>query len=145
MLGFITALTLITTVPPWHAAHDTMETERLIVQLERKWWDAQQHDDTIAFVQLLAPDVTFIGTSGSLRDRASFIASRRGSWIPKAATFTLTELRVRVYNTVAVVTGRGATTGTGVTGSARFTDVWLLRSATWQLVAVQRTDIAPPR
>jgi hypothetical protein len=143
MLGLIAALSLTATVARSHVAQDSTATA-LILRLERAWWDAQQHDDTVVFMRLLAPDLTFIGTSGSLRDRASFIASRQGSWIPRAATFTLTELRVRVYGTVAVVTGRGATTGAGVAGSARFTDVWLLRAGTWQLVVVQRTEIASP-
>jgi ketosteroid isomerase-like protein len=143
MLGFIVALSLTATVARPSVAQDST-TATLILGLERAWWDAQQHDDTVAFLRLLAPDLTFIGTSGSLRDRASFIASRRGSWIPRAATFTLSELRVRVYGTVAVVTGRGTSTGAGVAGSARFTDVWRLRAGTWQLVAIQRTDVAAP-
>jgi ketosteroid isomerase-like protein len=143
MLGLIAALSLTATVARSPVAQDSTEAA-LILRLERAWWDAQQQDDTVAFVRLLAPDLTFIGTSGSLRDRATFIASRHGSWIPRAATFTLSELRVRVYGTVAVVTGRGTTTGAGVAGSARFTDVWRLRAGTWQLVAIQRTDIAAP-
>ena len=143
MLGLITALSLTATVARSHAAQDSTETA-LILRLERAWWDAQQHDDSLSFMRLLAPDLTFIGTSGSLRDRASYIASRQGSWIPRAATFTLSELRVRLYGTVAVVTGRGTTTGAGVAGSARFTDVWVLRAGMWQLVVIQRTEIASP-
>ncbi|MFL5500344.1 MAG: nuclear transport factor 2 family protein, partial [Gemmatimonadaceae bacterium] len=61
--------------------------ETAIRQLEERWRVAQQTNDTTAFRELLAPDVTFIGTSGSLRDRAGYIASRAGSWIPRAAQF----------------------------------------------------------
>jgi uncharacterized protein (TIGR02246 family) len=124
-------------------ARDTVADRQAIVRLEENWRAAQQHNDTSAFAQLLAPDLTFIGTSGSLRDRADYVASRAGSWIPRAASFRVTELRVRLYGNTAVVTGRESTTGTGVTYSGRFTHVWLLRQGLWQLVAIQRTDVAP--
>jgi ketosteroid isomerase-like protein len=112
------------------------------VRLEEAWDQAQRNNDTTAFLQLLAPDLTFIGTSGSFRDRSGYIASRSGSWIPRAATFTVTELLVRIYGETAIVTGRGTTTGAGVEGSVRFTDVWLRRHGKWQLVAVHRTEIS---
>jgi uncharacterized protein (TIGR02246 family) len=114
-----------------------------IRRLEERWRAAQQANDTTAFKELLAPDVTFIGTSGSLRDRADYIASRSASWIPKSTSFTVDALRLRTFGTVVVVTGRGITTGAGTHAEARFTHVWARRDATWILVAIQRTDIAP--
>ena len=117
--------------------------ERTIRRLEDQWCAAQQANDSAAFHELLAPDVTFIGTSGTLRDRAEYIASRSGSWIPKATSFTIDELRVRTYDTVVIVTGRGTTTGAGTEARVRFTDVWARRDATGMLVAIHRTDIAP--
>jgi uncharacterized protein (TIGR02246 family) len=114
-----------------------------IRRLEDRWRAAQQANDTAAFHELLAPDVTFIGTSGSLRDRADYIASRAGSWIPRSTSFTVDELRIRSYGTVVIVTGRGTTTGAGTQASARFTDVWAHRNGTWMIVAIQRTEIAP--
>jgi len=117
--------------------------ERTIRQLEDRWRVAQQTNDTAAFHQLLAPDVSFIGTSGSLRDRADYIASRAGSWIPRSTSFTVDQLRIRSYGTVVIVTGRGKTTGAGTQATARFTDVWAHRNGTWTLVAIQRTEIAP--
>ncbi len=104
---------------------------------------AQRNTDTSAFARLLAPDFTFIGTSGSMRDRAGYAASRSGSWIPQGTTFTVTELHVRIYGATAVVTGRENTTGPRFTGSTRFTHVWLLRQGKWQMVAAQRTAIPP--
>jgi uncharacterized protein (TIGR02246 family) len=117
--------------------------ERTIRRLEERWRAAQQTNDSAAFHELLAPDVTFIGTSGTLRDRADYIASRSGSWIPKATSFTIDELRLRSYGTVVIVTGRGTTTGARTEAGVRFTDVWARRGATWMLVAIHRTDIAP--
>ena len=128
----------------WRPVQDTGSTERTILRLEEEWRMAQHDNDTTAFSRLLAPDLTFIGTSGSFRDRAGYVASRSGSWIRRAVSFTVTELRVRIYGATAIVTGRESTTGAGVENGGRFTHVWLQRQGKWQLVAVQRTDIAPP-
>jgi uncharacterized protein (TIGR02246 family) len=128
--------------PP--AGADTVAARRAILRLEADWREAQRHNDTTAFRRLLAPDLTFIGTSGSFRDRAGYTASRAGSWIPQAGTFTASELRVRVFGNAAVVTGKESAVVAGATHSIRFTDVWVSRGGTWQLAAVQRTEVGPP-
>ena len=114
-----------------------------ILELEKLWRDAQHNNDKAAFDHLLASDVSFVGTSGSLRDKKGYIASRAGSWIPGATTYTVRNLSVRFYVRVAIVTGTEETTGERVTNKARFTHVWARRAGPWQLVAIQRTDIAP--
>lgn len=119
------------------------QVEAKILALEDKWRAAQHRNDAEAFMSLLSPDLTFIGTSGSLRDRSDFIASRAASWLPRAATYEYSEMRVRVFGSVAVVTGREATTGEGVAFQGRFTHVWTEKSGVWRLVAIQRTDISP--
>jgi ketosteroid isomerase-like protein len=119
------------------------QVESKILGLEDKWRVAQHRNDVEAFMALLSPALTFIGTSGSLRDRSDFIASRVSSWIPRAATYECSELRVRVFGPVAVVTGREATTGDGVAFQGRFTHVWAEQAGDWRLVAIHRTDILP--
>jgi len=124
------------------ASVEPPQAEATILRLEDDWRLAQHRNDTTALLSLLAADVTFIGTSGSLRDRADYLASRATSAMPRATTYEYSELRVRVLGSVAIVTGRAATTGEGVAFQARFTDVWAQREGRWQLVAIQRTDIA---
>ena len=114
-----------------------------ILRLEDRWRKAQHQNDKIAYDQLLSADLTFIGTSGSIRDKAGFIASRKDSWIPRAESYTYSEMTVRFYGSAAIVTGREATTGTGVAFQGRFTHVWAKRQGSWRLVAIQRTDITP--
>jgi uncharacterized protein (TIGR02246 family) len=121
----------------------TVPIQTGIRRLEERWRAAQQANDTAAFRELLAPDVTFVGTSGTLRDRAGYIASRSGSWIPRSAQFRVDELRLRVYGNTVIVTGRETSTGPGVDASGRFTHVWARHGSTWILVALQRTAIAP--
>ena len=62
------------------------QVETAIRGLEEQWRAAQQSNDTAAFRKLLAPEVTFIGTSGSLRNRSGYIGSCAQSWIPRAVT-----------------------------------------------------------
>ena len=114
-----------------------------ILRLEEAWRSAQQNNDRTAFDRLLATDVTFVGTSGSLRDKKDYVASRAASWIPRATSYTIHDLSVRFFGGVCIVTGTEETTGTGVANKGRFTHVWARRAGRWQLVAIQRTNIEP--
>lgn len=113
-----------------------------ILHLEDQWRVAQHNNDRAALEALLSEDLTFIGTSGSLRGRADFLASRSTSALPRALTYEYADVVVRLYGLVGVVTGRESTTGEGTTFEARFTHVWAQRAGNWRLVAIQRTDIA---
>jgi ketosteroid isomerase-like protein len=124
-------------------AQTTAQACKEILRLEDRWREAQHQNDKTAYDQLLSSDLTFIGTSGSIRDKTGFIASRKDSWIPRAESYTYSEMTVRFYGSAAIVTGREATTGTGVAFHGRFTHVWAKRQGKWQLVAIQRTNITP--
>lgn len=124
-------------------AQNTIQARKEILRLEDRWREAQHQNDKDAYDQLLSADLTFIGTSGSFRDKTGFIASRKDSWIPRSETYTYSEMTVRFYGSAAIVTGREATTGTGVAFQGRFTHVWAKRQGRWRLVAIQRTNITP--
>ncbi len=142
MAAGATAFALLWVTATGAAAPAAAGPEDQILRLEDRWRLAQKANDAEAFMTLLSPDLTFIGTSGSLRDRSDYMASRSGSWIPRAETYEYSELRVRMFGDVAIVTGREVTTGVGVSGAGRFTHVWAARSGEWRLVAIQRTEIA---
>ncbi|HJY30495.1 MAG TPA: nuclear transport factor 2 family protein [Pyrinomonadaceae bacterium] len=124
-------------------AQNTIQARKEILRLEDRWREAQHQNDKDAYDQLLSADLTFIGTSGSFRDKTGFIASRKDSWIPRSETYTYSEMTVRFYGSAAIVTGREATTGTGVAFQGRFTHMWVKRQGRWRLVAIQRTNITP--
>ena len=65
-------------------AGQTAQSFRKILRLEEAWRSAQQRNDKAAFDRLLAADVSFVGTSGSLRDKGGFGRSCEGSGIPRA-------------------------------------------------------------
>ena len=142
-ISLLVVSALLTTAAIATEATGAAQVESQILALEDKWRVAQHKNDVAAFKDLLSPDLTFIGTSGSLRNRSDYIASRSSSVLPRAKTYEYSELRVRVIGTVAIVTGREATTGPGVAFAGRFTHVWAEDSGRWRLVAIQRTDIAP--
>lgn len=114
-----------------------------LLRLEDQWREAQQRNDRATFDRLLSPDLTFVGTSGSFRNKTEFMASRGNSWIPRAESYTYADLAVRFYGEAAIVTGLEATRGPGVTAQARFTHVWSKVHRKWRLVAIQRTEIMP--
>ena len=124
-------------------AQNTIQARKEILRVEDRWREAQHQNDKDAYDQLLSADLTFIGTSGSFRDKTGFIASRKDSWIPRSETYKYSEMTVRFYGSAAIVTGREATTGTGVAFQGRFTHVWAKRQGRWRLVAIQRTNITP--
>jgi ketosteroid isomerase-like protein len=54
------------------------------------------------------------------------------------------DLKVRVYGTVAIVTGLSTLTGSSksyVPGPRRFTEVWVKRNGRWQMVGGQSTIV----
>ena len=129
-----------------HAAAGQAKDDRRgreIMRLEGEWREAQQHNDRAGFERLLSPKLTFVGTSGSFRDKPGFIARRGGSWILRAEAYTYADLAVRVCGKAAIVNGLEATTGAGVAAQARFTHVWARSKRKWLLVAVQRTEVMP--
>jgi ketosteroid isomerase-like protein len=134
---------LFTCAPVGVIAQTTAQARKEILRLENRWREAQHQNDKTAYEELLSSDLTFIGTSGSFRDKTGYIASRKDSWIPRAETYVYSEMAVRFYGGVAIVTGREATTGTGVQFEGRFTHVWAKRNGRWVLVAIQRTNITP--
>jgi hypothetical protein len=134
-------LCCLPTVAPAQRKSDRRAGE--LLRLEDQWREAQQRNDRGTFDRLLSPGLTFVGTSGSFRNKTEFMASRGNSWIPRAESYTYSDLSVRFYGEAAVVTGLEATRGPGVTAQARFTHVWSKAHRQWRLVAIQRTEILP--
>ena len=142
-MGRAVIIFLLCCSPVGVMAQNTIQARKEILRLEDRWREAQHQNDKDAYDQLLSADLTFIGTSGSFRDKTGFIASRKDSWIPRSETYTYSEMTVRFYGSAAIVTGREATTGTGVAFQGRFTHVWAKRQGRWRLVAIQRSNITP--
>jgi hypothetical protein len=130
-----------------HAQPTPGSAESEVERVARQYLDARLANDTGAIRRLLAEEYTGINSSGALGDRASALrlpmnVTPMGQPI---AGFDVDSVRVRVYDSAAVMTGirriRSADGSAG--GGLRFTFVFIRRDGRWQLTASQATDLQP--
>ena len=113
---------------------------RALLQLEDGWASALVKRDTVTFKRLLADGFVYT-ENAQVMDRAAVLESvSRGSDTVEAAHNE--EMQVHRYGPVtAVVTGWLVVQGRGANGAFnrryRFTDTWVKRNNSWQIVAAQ--------
>lgn len=113
---------------------------RALLRLEDGWASALVKRDTVTFKRLLAEGFVYT-ENDQVMDRAAVLESvSRGSDTVEAAHNE--EMQVHRYGSVtAVVTGWLVVQGRGANGAFRrryrFTDTWVKRNNSWQIVAAQ--------
>lgn len=121
---------------------DADELNELQQRLIRAWVELDR--ETIDAI--LSDDWTVIDPAGRVLTKAQVIAEGFESGTRKIESGAIDEVKVRLFNDVAVVTGRtiaqGSYEGTSVSVNLRFTDVCVKRGNGWQVVASQATLIA---
>lgn len=103
---------------------------------------AMRQGDLATLGRYLADDYFLIGVGGNTRNRASRLASLRGN-VALLSTIRPSELNVRHYGDVAVVTGLVTIADESPTVYERFTHVWARNGSSWQMVSGQVTAVAP--
>jgi hypothetical protein len=87
-----------------------------------------------------------IDPTGRVLSKAQVLEEGFESGVRKIESGAIDDVNVRLFNDVAVVTGRtiaaGSYQGTNVSVKLRFTDVCVKRNDNWQVVASQATLIA---
>ncbi|HJU75880.1 MAG TPA: nuclear transport factor 2 family protein [Gemmatimonadaceae bacterium] len=146
MWHLLIASLLFALAPPALPAQRTAgSAEAEVERVARQYLDARLANDTTAVRRLLAEEYTGINSSGVLGDRASALrlpmnVTPMGQPI---AGFEVDSVRVRVYDSAAVMTGirrvRSADGSGG--GGLRFMFVFIRRDGRWQLAASQATDL----
>ena len=132
MTALLLALALVVQSPDADA--------RAILQLEDGWASGLVKRDTVTFKRLLASGFVYT-ENDQVMDRAAVLESvSRGSDTVEAAHNE--EMQVHRYGSVtAVVTGWLVVQGRGPNGAFnrryRFTDTWVKRNNSWQIVAAQ--------
>ncbi|HEY0173607.1 MAG TPA: nuclear transport factor 2 family protein [Pyrinomonadaceae bacterium] len=121
-------------------------TEKALLALERKWMGALQQRDASALSQLVSDDFTLVSP------RLVVVAGDRDKYFQHAmrdlslTSYEFEALAVRLYGRTAVVSGRvkqsATVAGDDWGGSYLFTDVWVSRDGTWQVVS-RHTSPAP--
>ncbi len=90
-------------------------------------------------------DYTFITMNGQMSTKSQMIEGFK-SGQNKLTANDISEMNVRVFGDVAVVTGKADVKGTlggkDVTGQAMFTRVYVKKGNHWQAVALQQTSVS---
>ena len=110
-------------------------TQSTVTKLEDAWAAALVRRDRSAFERMLAPKFIYTEDSTTV-DRATLL---RGIFTDVVTEAHNDSMDVHLFNNTAVVTGWLVVKGTAKDGPFerryRFTDVWMPRSGTWQIVA----------
>lgn len=152
ILSAVTLVILNCTLTPAQTtpekAHENLETEQIILQLESEGRKATLENDIKANDRLLADNWLNINPDGSITTKAKLLELLKdGSF--KIMSIENDEVMVRVYGDAAVVTGRSTTKRAGQGGEVvgrqvRFTRVYAKSKGQWQVVSAHNTLIAKP-
>jgi len=110
-----------------------------LLQLEQTWLRAAQTRNIAALQQILSDDYVDINYAGVLRSKAD--ALRAPNVSSRKPTQTLSQERVRMYGSTAIVTGLGTLVAGSHRYEWRFTDVFLADHGTWRAVSSQETPV----
>jgi len=118
------------------------ETIREIVDMERQAKEASLHRDADFSQRTLAEDYVAITPLGQVTTKQDTLSARKSGQLRYDA-INVTDMVVRVYGDMAVVTARadvkGHQLGEDFSGPYRYTRVWVRRSGHWQTVSYQAT------
>jgi ketosteroid isomerase-like protein len=124
--------------------HWAGDVAQVLLDLENKWVEALVKSDTATLDAILAD--TFVDTDeeGNQADKGGVIAALKSGDL-KMASIKLSEMHVRVYGDLAVVTGMAAQTGAfrgqSLVPRIVFTDSFILQNGKWRAVASHRTAV----
>ena len=135
---------LASTVPLFAGAGEitTSADELRAVQAQR--FQAMIDADIEALDAILAEDLVYTHTTGSVDSKAKLVASI-GAGTVNYASIEPSDINLRVFGNVAVIVGRAAmhviAQGQDHILAIRFTEVYVNQDAGWQLVSWQSTRI----
>jgi ketosteroid isomerase-like protein len=125
-------------------------TEQEVVRLADAWAAAELRGDTTFLESTLADDFVGIGPLGFMLTKQEWLERHQAGDL-KYESFSLDEVKVRVYNNdAAVLTGRqvqnGAYRSNSIQAQFRITLVFVQQQGQWRLASLQLSTIgqAPP-
>jgi ketosteroid isomerase-like protein len=121
--------------------------EQILMKIERDGLAALLKKDIAAFGRIFADDAVVITPDGSAQTKAQLIADvKSGDLVVESSE--ISDMKVRAYGDTAVVTyvttDKGKFKGQDISGRYRWTDVFVRRAGTWQVVAGHGTPIQQP-
>jgi hypothetical protein len=125
-------------------ARTTAESEVRLA--ERQRFEAMTKQDVAALDTLLDDELDYVHSGGDLQSRKQFLDMIRNKTIVYES-IAPSEVRVRVYDGLALGMGRSAVrvrTASGVSSfEIRFTEVYVRREGHWLLTAWESTRLGP--
>jgi ketosteroid isomerase-like protein len=129
-----------------------LATRQQILELGRRWAEAERHGDVAALDALLHEDFVGVGPLGFVLDRQQWLGPRRGGDL-KNSTFEWQDPSVRVFGDTAVVVGtqiqESTYQGRDASGRFRVTQIVARTGADdrWVLAGMHLSPVAeaPPR
>ncbi len=122
-------------------------TEQEVLRLAGAWATAELRGETTFLESTLADDFIGIGPLGFMLTRQEWLA-RHTSGDLKYESFNLDEVKVRMYNEAAILTGRqvqnAAYRGNSIQGQFRTTLVFVQQQGQWRLASLQLSAIGQP-
>ena len=111
---------------------------------QRQRFEAMMKQDVVALDTLLDDELDYIHTGGDLQSRSQFIDMIKKQTLVYES-IAPTDVRVRVYNGLALSTGRSqmrVRSSAGVSSfGIRFTEVYVRRDGRWLLTAWEATRV----
>lgn len=112
--------------------------EGQILALENAWNQAEMQHDPAALQLILTDDFVITEPDGTMQTKRQHMASTKDT--SYHYDLLVSEgFRIKVYGTVAVVTGtyheKGSSKGSRFDRRGRFTDTWIRLAGTWRCVA----------
>jgi ketosteroid isomerase-like protein len=124
------------------------ETRHQIESLEDSWRNAVLKGNITAMDALLADDYIAISPTGILQSKEQALANIRSGTM-HFKSIVLTDRKIRMYGTTALVTSRAEVSGTGpdgnISGSYRYTRVYVKDArGVWRIVSFEASRIREP-
>ena len=121
--------------------------EEELKKLETDRAAAAVKGDAATLEKQTSDDYTFINVYSRMSDKSQMVdAFKNGQ--SKLASDELSDMKVRVYGSTAVITGKADVKGTlggkDTNGQIMFTRVYVKKGGSWQSVAFQQTLVSNP-
>ena len=124
-------------------ADQNSKEEQALIKLEREWNEAYKNGNKDVLDRIMADDFVFIDEGSNINPKAPYIASTLQN--VKVESYSLEDMKVRIYGDTGIVTavwvGKLTISGKDVSGSFRYTDVYVKRRGRWVCITSQETRI----
>ena len=125
-------------------AADTTADEQALRKIEQEWTQAHVKRDTSVAQRIESDDFTFVDPDGIISNKAQSLKNVSGDLVFQE--FLIDELKIRVYGDAAIASGLGTVKAkfrdSDISGSYRWTDVFVRQNGSWKAVVAQVTKVA---